>query len=205
MAGVNTREDPVGMSEFRPQEIEEGVWELMPGVRIRLRHIGEYTQNPANPVKHSQRNFTTVLNSVQKLGALRSGFSSKGKILGGNLTYEAMTDAGIEYVVEVESQGQTWLMHERGDLSDEQAQLAAYFDQQTSFQAAWDIEQLVRDLDGGLKLTETQPFYEEELQRILGQAANKLIASEFKEYNESIVDEREYIICPKCGERWLRE
>lgn len=155
---------PVGI-----QEVGEGAWGIPAlGIIIRLKPLSAYTQNATNPVKHSPRNFGTVLQSIQKLGALRSGFSSHGRILGGNLTYEAMAEAGIEWVVEVESNGQAWLMHERPDLSEEQQQLAAYFDQQSALQAVWNAEQISADLNDGLGLTGADGvFYQAEVDAVL--------------------------------------
>ena len=163
----------------------DGAWEIPAlGVTIRLKPLAAYTQNTDNPVQHSPRNFGTVLASIQKLGALRSGFSSKGKILGGNLTYEAMTEAGIEWVVEVASNGTTWLMHERGDLSEEDQQLAAYFDQASSFQATWNAEQVTTDSQSGLALSSM--FYAEELAVI--EAASKQVG-EISPYVEGLQEE----------------
>ena len=82
-------EGATSVSEESPEyvtEEESGVWRI-PGtsIKIRLRSLADYRQNENNPVAHSPRNFGVVVDSVRKLGALRSGFSSKGKILGGNL------------------------------------------------------------------------------------------------------------------------
>ena len=164
-------EDLTNQTPIAPQldakEVEPGVWELMPGVRLRLKHISEYVQNPKNPVQHSPRNYSTVLNSIQKLGALRSGISSGGMILGGNLTSEAMAEAGIEWLVEVESGGEVWMMHERPDLDDDQKRLAAYLDQQTAFQAIWSAEQVAADVLDGIDLVGNSVMYDDEVRAIV--------------------------------------
>jgi hypothetical protein len=136
------------------------------GATVRVRHITEYQQNPNNPVEHYPRNFSTVLDSIQKLGALRSGFSSHGKVLGGNLTREAMTEAGIEWVLEFETDGKVWTMVERPDLSEEAQQLAAYFDQAAAMRAGWSVEQVAADRDAGLVLDSL--FYSQELDLMMG-------------------------------------
>ena len=165
---------------------------------VRLKALTEYRQNEQNPVAHSPRNFSTVLESIRKFGGLRSGVSSKGKLIAGNLTSEAMMEAGIEQVLEVESDGQTWLMHERPDLTEEQQQLAAYFDQAAAMQASWSAEQVAADVEAGVDLGGM--FYPEEIVGILGNTLAE--APEFKEYDESIADEVEYITCPECGHQW---
>ncbi len=149
------------------KEVEPGVF-VVPGtgIKIRLRKLSDYRPNEKNPIQHNPRNFGLVRDSIQKLGALRSGFSSKGKILGGNLTQEAMADAGIEHVIEIETDGKWWPMHERPDLTEEMAQLAAYYDQQSSFQATWDADQVRMDMSDGIVLTPV--FYEDELRVLVG-------------------------------------
>lgn len=177
------------MSDIK--QVGEGAWFIEElGVTIRLKPLSDYTQNKENPVHHSPRNFGTVLTSIQKFGALRSGFSSKGRILAGNLTYEAMAEAGIEYVIEIESNGQAWLMHERPDLTDEQQRLAAYFDQQSSFQAIWDAEQVVADFDGG-KLAIDGLFYNSEIDALredMEQVGKELELAEETEEEEQNID-----------------
>ena len=135
------------------------------GVIIRLKNLEQYHQNDKNPVSHGPRNWSTVLESIRKFGGLRSGVSSKGKLIAGNLTSEAMMEAGIEQVLEVESDGQTWLMHERPDLTEEQQRLAAYFDQAAAMQATWSAEQVAADAEAAVDLSGV--FYEWEQQDIL--------------------------------------
>jgi len=122
------------------------------GVRIRLKGLGDYKHNPDNPVVHDERNINTLLESVKRFGTLRSGFSSEGTILGGNNTQEALSDSDITRVVESETDGHVWLMHERPDLTEEQRRLAAYYDQQTAFLAKFRPLQVLQDRLSGAKL-----------------------------------------------------
>lgn len=121
-------------------------------VTIKRKKLADYIQNSDNPVKHSPRNFGIVVDSIGSFGALRSGVSSKGKILAGNLTWEAMAEAGIEDVLEVTTNGKAWVIVNREDLSPEQERQAAYADQRTSELADWDAAQIVADLEAGVDL-----------------------------------------------------
>lgn len=142
---------------------EDGL-EIAPGVRVRLRPLKDYQQNPDNPVSHSQRNREVVLESIRKVGAARSGFASKGKILAGNLTWEAMTEAGVDSVIEITTDGSQWVMVNREDLTGEQEKQAAYGDQHGAMLADWNPEQMLTDFAAGLDLSEM--FTELELERI---------------------------------------
>lgn len=82
-------------------------------------------------------------------------------------------EAGIEAVVEVESDGHTWLMHERPDLTEEQQQLAAYADQAAAMQASWSAEQVAADVEAGVDLGGM--FYPEELDAVVGELAAESI------------------------------
>jgi len=121
---------------------------LIPGTNIkwRLRHVADFEQNPTNPVAHSKANLDLVTKSIKRFGALRSGVSSHGKLLAGNLTQRGMIEAGIQDVLEISGDGSIWTVVERDDLSETEQQMAAYYDQQASFQATWDADQVAADI-----------------------------------------------------------
>lgn len=110
--------------------------------KIIRKKLADYIQNPRNPVKHSPRNLGVVIKSINSVGAFRSGAASKGKILAGNLTWEAMAEAGIEDVIEVTTNGKSWVIVNREDLTPEQEKLAAVADQRGAELADWDAEVL---------------------------------------------------------------
>jgi len=141
--------------------------------RVVRKRLADFAQNEKNPVKHNPRNLGMVLDSVRKVGAFRSGAASKGKILAGNLTWEAMAEAGIEDVLEVTTDGNTWVIVNREDLTPEQERYYSYADERSSELAEWDVEQLVADLGDGLDFEGV--FREKELQAILEQAADDLL------------------------------
>lgn len=121
---------------------ESGAIVLPDGSILRKRRLEDFVQNPANPVKHSPRNLDVVVNSIQKVGAMRSGAASKGKLLAGNLTWEAMAEAGIEEVWEITTNGHSWVVVNRNDLTEEQEMYAAAADQRAAELSQWDAEVL---------------------------------------------------------------
>jgi len=145
-------------------------------VQVKRKKLADFRQNDANPVAHSPRNLGVVVDSIQKVGAFRSGAASKGKILAGNLTYEAMAQAGIEEVVEVTTNGKQWVIVNREDLTPEQERFYAVADERSSELATWDASQIAADLEAGLDLSGM--FYPEELSGILEQAGNELLEAD---------------------------
>jgi len=179
---------------------------LIPGTNIkwRLRQVSDFEQNPTNPVKHSEGNLALVTDSIKRFGALRSGVSSHGKLLAGNLTQKGMLQAGIQDVLEISSDGSVWTVVERGDLTDEEQQQAAYYDQQAAFQATWDADQVAIDLSSpSLHIGDLFPNYEKNA--LLRQVGDKDFEGvKFKEFDESAADSVEYVTCPQCGHKWPR-
>lgn len=178
---------------------EEGL-EIIPGVRVRLRSLADYRQNPENPVSHTPRNLGAVLSSIEKVGAARSGLSSKGKILAGNLTWEAMAEAGIEGIIEVTTDGTQWVMVNREDLTEAQEKQAAYGDQQGSFLAGWELEQVLADVSDGVDLSGI--FAGFELENILGDLAGDVEAVDAPEAQVDRAEELQEIWQVKRGQIW---
>jgi hypothetical protein len=178
---------------------EEGA-EIMPGVRVRLRSLADYEQNPENPVRHTPRNLGAVIESIHKVGAARSGFASKGKVLAGNLTWEAMAEAGIEGVVEVTTDGTKWVMVNREDLTPEQEKQAAYGDQQGAFLAGWELDQVLTDVQSEVDLSGI--FSEFEFEDLVAMAT----VPNFQPVDESEqprIDQKKPVICPECGHEFV--
>lgn len=137
-------------------------------VKVRHTRLSDYRQNEANPVAHNPRNLGAVVESVRKVGAFRSGAASKGKILAGNLTWEAMAEAGIEEVIEITTDGKAWVVVNRDDLTPEQERYYAYADERASELAEWNPEQVAADAASGM---ETRGLFSDaELMAILAKA-----------------------------------
>ena len=166
-------------------------------VKTIRKKLADYFQNPDNPVEHNSRNLGVVVDSIQKVGAFRSGAASKGKMLAGNLTWEAMAEAGIEDVIEITTDGKTWVVVNRDDLTPEQEKEAAYFDQRSGELATWDIDQLLADVNAGVDLSGV--FRSDEIDELLAEAA---LPESWPEYDESVADEVEYLECPECGHKF---
>jgi len=169
-----------------------------------LQRIADLTPDKRNANKGTERGRYMLERSLRETGAGRSIVVDQyGKVIAGNKTLEVAEELGLSIVV-VQTTGNELVVVQRKDLAldDERARKLAYYDNRTSeVGLAWDAERIVADLDTSLSLSEL--FYKEELETILGQALDSLTAEEQETSNADVVDEADYIICPKCGHHWL--
>lgn len=165
-----------------------------------LSHIGQLKPDEANPRSHNPRNIGMIVDSLQKVGAARSiVIDEDNVILAGNGVIEAAAQAGIENVRIIEANGSEIIAVRRSGLTPEQRTLLKYYDNRTTDTSTFDPSQIAADLEAGLDLSGM--FYPEELSAILEQAADDVLP-EFKEYDESVENEVEYIECPNCHHKW---
>lgn len=134
------------------------------------KKITDYTPDPANPNKHTERGVSMLENSMHETGLGRSIVVDKnGVIIAGNSTQERAVDLGFEDAIEVETDGKQLVVVKRTDLDllsdDQRARLLSYYDNRTSeVSLEWNPEQLLADVNAGLDLHKL--FSELELQVI---------------------------------------
>ena len=136
--------------------------------KVTRRKITDYLQDLNNANAGNERGSQMLENSLHKVGAGRSLVSDKdGYIVAGNKTLQAAVDAGIEDVIEIESDGHSIIVHKRTDfdLSDRKgaAREYAYLDNRTSEFLTWDANVIAADVEAGVDLsgmfTETELGY----------------------------------------------
>ena len=127
------------MSNSKPQR---------PGEKLRL--------DPHNANKGSDRGREMVASSLEECGAGRSILADRdGTVIAGNKTLAAARALGLPVRV-VESDGGELIVVQRSDLLlgvDEKARRLAYLDNRASeLGLAWNTDQLLADLQGGVDL-----------------------------------------------------
>jgi hypothetical protein len=137
---------------------------------IRRRKITEYVPDPHNANAGTERGYAMLSRSIEETGAARSLVAaSDGTIAAGNKTLQALVDAGIEDVIEVETDGKTAVVVKRTDwqsVDDPVARRYAYYDNRTSeVGLAWDADQILADVNAGIELP---MFLDWELDKLLG-------------------------------------
>lgn len=94
--------------------------------KVTKRTLADYKQHANNPNRHTERGLQIVEDSVNFNGAGRSGLAANdGTLLAGNGTWEAMERAGIQEVIEVETDGHQWVIVKRADLAPDDARAKA--------------------------------------------------------------------------------
>lgn len=170
--------------------------------KITRRSIADYSEDNSNANKGSPRGLGMIEDSLSQDGAGRSiVVDADGRIVAGNKTWEAAALAGIEDVIEVETDGHSLLVHKRTDwdLTDTlgSARRYAYRDNRASeVSLDWNVEQLLADVNAGMDLSAL--FREDELDELLARIPN----IDFKEYGEDAADDVEYCTCPSCGHKF---
>lgn len=140
--------------------------------KIKRKKITDYKPNPKNHNLGSERGQGMIEHSFRELGAGRSlVVDANGVLIAGNHAQEGAVNAGIEDVIEVETDGRTVVVVKRVDLdleTDARAVQLAYADnrtQQVGFRA--DVDQLVKDIEAGIDLSAL--YTPAEIGNLLGQ------------------------------------
>ena len=115
--------------------------------------ITDYKPLPNNPNKGTQKGVGAVEQSVRQLGAGRSILVDKdGIIIAGNHAQEAFVNAGIDDVIEVETDGTKIVVVKRTDMTADSAagkKMAIMDNRSSELGLAWDdvvIEQMMADI-----------------------------------------------------------
>ena len=157
--------------------------------------LSDLAPDPKNARKHDQRNIEMIQRALEQVGAARSiVIDEHGTILAGNGVVEAAAEAGIERVLVVDADGETLVAVRRTGLTDEEKVKLALYDNRTAELADWDVDVL-----GALDVDLGELFFESELEEL---GVGDISDVEFKEYDESVADEVEYVTCPECGHKW---
>ena len=132
-----------------------------------MSKLTDYKPLTRNPNKGTQRGTGILEQSVRELGAGRSILVDKnGVILAGNHTQEAFVNAGMDDVIEVETDGKKIVVVKRTDLDADSSagKKMAIMDNRTSEQGlAWDAV-VVEDLLNEIKDDEGElDFYMQDL------------------------------------------
>ena len=171
------------------------------------KRITDYKPLKRNPNKGTQRGSGILEQSVRELGAGRSILVDKnGIILAGNHAQEAFVNAGMEDVIEVETDGNQIVVVKRTDLDADSTagKKMAIMDNRTSEQGlAWDAV-VLEDLLNEIKQDEG------ELDKMLEALAEEVIhIGELDLENLPNIGSKKEgqrtVVCPKCGFEYVIE
>ena len=148
--------------------------DLPDSIRIRRRKLSEYRKDPHNANRGTTRGREMLARSVAEVGVGRSLVAAADDALpAGNQTQDILLSAGIEDVIEIETDGDEVVVVKRADwpsVDHPAARRYAYYDNRTGqLNLAWDVDRLLADLDQGVDLTGI--FEKDELTALLAAAA----------------------------------
>jgi len=172
----------------------------MPEPKIRRRKISDYIPDMNNANAGTERGLQMVENSLSEDGVGRSIVAdSQDRIPAGNKTLEAAMNAGIEDVIEIETDGRSLIVHKRTDwdLADPQgsARRYAYRDNRAGeVSLSWDAAQIASDIEAGVDLSHM--FTPLELMNI-GSLSPDFAPVDISE--QPRLDQKSPVICPHCG------
>lgn len=141
-------------------------------VKATRKRLDDYTPDPHNANKGTERGVYMVEESLSKTGAGRSIVVDKnGVVIAGNKTQQAAADLGLDEVIEVETDGNQVVVVKRTDMDlaneGDRARLLAYYDNRASeVGLEWDAEAILADLNAGVDLMAM--WHEDELEALLG-------------------------------------
>jgi hypothetical protein len=144
--------------------------------KVTERRITDYTTDPRNANKGTPRGLGVIEDSLNYAGAGRSLVAdADGVLIAGNKTQEAAVNAGIEQVIEIETDGDALIVHKRRDLrltTDARAKALAVADNRASeLSLDWDADvlaSLLSEINSSDEvLLRAAGFHENELAEIL--------------------------------------
>lgn len=177
----------------------------MPEPKITKRKLKDYQQHATNPNKHNPRGLQAIEDSVNYNGAGRSGLATKdGVLLAGNGTWEAMARAGIEDVIEVETDGQAWVIVKRNDLSKDDPRAISLMIGDNKIQQIDFVQddELVAALLNQIgaedaKLVQAAGFDDADLRALMFELNPQFSPVDASE--QPRLDQKKPIVCPCCG------
>jgi len=129
----------------------------MADVKVSRRKITDYTPDPHNANQGTERGQYLIDHSVESVGLARSIVAANDDTIpAGNKTLQAAVDAGIEDVIEVETDGRALVVVKRTDwagVDDPAARKYAYLDNRAGEVGLdWDAAVISGDIDAGIDL-----------------------------------------------------
>lgn len=152
-----------------------------------------------NANKHTQRGLRELEKAVQEDGWVAPvTVAADGESLDGSARLEVAADKFDDNVLVVHHDGTKPVVMVRDDIDDAQSvqarRIALRANRIAQLDLDWDPDVMLADLDAGVDFEGL--FTDLELEDF------DVSRVEFKEYDESIADEVEYVECPECGHKF---
>jgi hypothetical protein len=154
---------------------------------------------------HPDRNQALIRESLTEVGPFRSiAVDANNIIRAGNGVYEQAQALGLKVRI-VDAQPDELIAVRRKDLKGRKAERAALYDNRAGELAEWnaDVIRELRDHDARML---AGIFTDEELRAAFAKLPGGASPSdvEFKQYDEDVEREVQFVECPKCGHKFAK-
>lgn len=168
---------------------------------IKIEKLSSFRVQQENANSHTERGLEALDTSYSEVGYVAPMTSAaNGEMLDGSARLERAIEQFPDAALVIRHDGSKPVVMVREDVKDADNPKA----KQISYKAnrigeidlAWNPDQILKDIENGIDLSGL--FSEDEL----GVVTQAIPDIDFKEYDETIKDEVEYIECPHCGEKF---
>ena len=154
---------------------------------------------------HPDRNQALIRESLVEVGPFRSiAVDANNVIRAGNGVYEQAQALGLKVRI-VDATPDELIAVRRKDLKGRKAERAALYDNRAGELAEWNAD-VIRELRDHDPRMLAGIFTDEELKAAFAKlpGGESLSDVEFKQYDEDVAGEVQFIECPKCGHKFAK-
>ncbi len=171
---------------------------------VKTEKLTNIKPDLTNANRHTERGNAMLRASMDEFGFAEAGtLDINNRIIGGNHRTEVAADVlGSDEVLVIEVDGTKPVYIKRSDIdlaTPRGKKLAYALNRVAQVSIEFDPEQVLADIGEGISLDGL--FHQNEIDDLIELMTFDPNDIEFKEYDESVADEVEYIECPHCGEK----
>ena len=169
--------------------------------KVENKKLSDFRPQDENANAHTERGLEALKDAYGKVGYVAPmTAAANGEIIDGSARLEQAIEQFPDEALVITHDGKRPVVMVRDDVKDAKdakgKQISYGANRIAEIDLDWDPVQILADIDAGIDLDGL--FFEDELADIL----EKVPDIDFKEYDETVEDEVEYISCPHCGEKF---
>lgn len=160
-------------------------------MKLKTIKLTDYQPYPKNPNLHPDYQVKELQRSLEKFGQVKNVVVWRGYLIAGHGIAEAARRQGITELQAVDVSHWT----------QEQAEAFLVADNRLSEMAITDEDALLSILQASSDPTDIPGFDDDYYAQLIARLS--LADVNFPEFDEAVAQEVNYLVCPKCGHRWL--
>ncbi len=160
-------------------------------MKLKTINLDDFKPYPTNPNLHPDHQVKELQKSLDRFGQVKNVVVWHDYLIAGHGIAEAARQQGITELQAVDVSHWT----------QEEAEAFMVADNRLAEMAITDEDALLNILQASSDPTSIPGFDDDYYAQLIARLS--LTDVNFSEYDESIAEEVEYLVCPKCGYRWL--